>query len=130
MNIEYSIRQVADVTVVDLTGRISLRDMLASGQASVVVLHQLIEDQVADGHKKVLLNLRGVSYIDSSGLGDLMSATTVASNHGGQLRVCEVSPRVQDLLRITHLDTLLNIDQDEPAALQAFSVEQKRAISA
>lgn len=121
MSVNYSVRQVGEVTVLDLSGRISLGEALAFGAGSALALHDLVHDFVTKGSAKILLNLRHVTYIDSSGLGELVSCSTTVQNHGGQMRICNASERVGDLLRITHMDSVLRLDQEEATALQAFS---------
>ena len=126
----YAIRQVGDVTVIDLSGRLSLGEALAFGPGSAPILHDIIREQAAQGHKNVLLNLANVNYVDSSGLGELVSCMTSLRNQGGELRICNVTARVDDLLKITHLDKVLNFDKDEPAALEAFKRNQGKSVSA
>ncbi len=130
MSMNCAVRQIGDVTVLDLSGRISLGEALAFGPGSAVVLHDFVRDQAANGHHKILLNLREVSYIDSCGLGDLVSCLSTVRNQGGQLRICNATTRIDDLLRITHLDAVLNFDKDEAAALQAFTKDQQKGTSA
>jgi anti-sigma B factor antagonist len=130
MSMNYAVRQTGDVTVLDLSGRISLGEAIAFGPSSGLVLQDLVREQVKDGHNKILLNLREVTYIDSSGLGELVSSLTTVRNNCGQLRICNASDRVEDLLRMTHLDSVLNFDKDEPTALQAFSGDAQKKTSA
>ena len=126
----YAIRQVGDVTVIDLSGRLSLGEALAFGPGSAPILHDIIREQAAQGHKNILLNLGNVNYVDSSGLGELVSCMTSLRNQGGQLRICNVTARVDDLLKITHLDKVLNFEKDEAAALEAFERDQSKGASA
>jgi anti-sigma B factor antagonist len=125
MSMNYSVRQEGDVTVLDLSGRISLGEALAFGPGSAQLLHDLVRDLVSKGSEKILLNLRHVTYIDSSGLGELVSCMTTAQNQGGHMRVCNAIERVVDLLRITHLDSVLHCDKEEATALQAFAAPTK-----
>ena len=125
MSMNYSVRQVGEVTVLDLSGRISSVEALAVEDGSSLVLHEVVRDFAQKGSKKILLNLRHVTYIDSSGLGELFSSMTTVLNQGGQLRVCNASERVGDLMRMTHLDSVLNFDKEEAAALQALSAPPK-----
>ena len=117
--LEYKIRRTGDVTILDLDGRISLTDALWS--ASGVVLGKVIRELVKNGERKILLNLKGVTYIDSSGVGELTGALTSVQRQGGELKLVSPSPRVIDLLRITRLDTTFDIRDDENSAIQAFS---------
>ena len=109
-----STRQVEGVTIVDLSGRITL------GDASVAV-RDVINDLMGKGNKKVLLNLRDVDYIDSSGIGLLVSSFTTVRSQGGQLKLVNLSKRIGDLLKITKLYSLFDIKDDEAAAVASFS---------
>jgi anti-sigma B factor antagonist len=121
MSVNYSVRQVGEVTVLDLSGRISLGEAQASGPGSTRALQEVVRDFVQQGNNKILLNLSQVTYIDSSGMGELFSTMTMVLNQGGQLGVCSATGRVGNLMRTTHLDTLLHFEQEEATALQALS---------
>jgi anti-sigma B factor antagonist len=107
-------RQVDGVTVVDMSGRITL------GEGSVV-LRDSIRDLVGKGQKKILLNLGDVTYIDSSGIGELVSAFTAVRREGGELKLLNLTKKVHDLLQITKLYTVFDIKDDEAAAIQSFT---------
>jgi anti-sigma B factor antagonist len=109
-----STRQVDGVTIVDLSGRITL------GEGSVV-LRDAVKDLVGKGQKKILLNLGDVSYIDSSGIGELVSAFTSVRNQGGELKLLHLTKKVHDLLQITKLYTVFDVKDDEAGAIAAFS---------
>ena len=98
----------------DLSGRITL------GEASVVV-RDVINDLLGKGNKRVLLNLGGVDYIDSSGIGLLVSSFTTVRSQGGELKLVNLSKRIGDLLKITKLYSLFDVKDDEAAAVAAFS---------
>jgi len=115
---EHNIRRIGDVTILDLDGRISLTDTLWSGSGKA--LSEVIRGLVKNGERKILLNLVGVTYVDSSGMGELMSALTSVQRQGGQLKLLNLSPRVTDLLRIARLDTLFEIKEEENSAIQSF----------
>jgi anti-sigma B factor antagonist len=106
-------RQVNGVTVVDMSGRITL------GEGSVI-LRDTIRDLLSRGSKKILLNLGDVTYIDSSGIGELVSAFTSVRNQGGELKLLNLTKKVHDLLQITKLYTVFDIKDDETAAVGAF----------
>jgi anti-sigma B factor antagonist len=106
-------RQVDGVTIVDMSGRITL------GEGSVI-LREAVKDLLAKGQKKILLNLGDVSYIDSSGIGELVSAFTSVRNQGGELKLLKLTKKVHDLLQITKLYTVFDIKDDEAAAVKAF----------
>jgi anti-sigma B factor antagonist len=106
-------RQVEGVAVVDMSGRITL------GEGSVV-LRDTIRDLIGKGQKKILLNLGDVTYIDSSGIGELVSAFTAVRREGGELKLLNLTKKVHDLLQITKLYTVFDIKDDEAAAIKAF----------
>jgi len=114
VSMKASTRQVDGVTIVDLSGRITL------GEGSVV-LRDAVKDLVGKGQKKILLNLGDVSYIDSSGIGELVSAFTSVRNQGGELKLLHLTKKVHDLLQITKLYTVFDVKDDEAGAIAAFS---------
>ncbi|HEX3748669.1 MAG TPA: STAS domain-containing protein [Bryobacteraceae bacterium] len=107
-------RQVGDVSVVDVAGRITL------GEGSSA-LRDLLRDMTSKGNKKILLNLGEVSYIDSSGIGELVSGFTTVTNSGGQLKLLNLNKRVKDLLQITKLYTVFDVHEDEAGAVRSFA---------
>jgi len=104
---------VNDVTVMDLSGRITL------GEGSVQ-LREAVKDLVAKGHKKIVLNLGDVSYMDSSGVGELVTAYTTVKNQGGELKLVNLTKKIEDLMTITKLATVFDIHNDEASAVKAF----------
>jgi anti-sigma B factor antagonist len=108
-----STRRVDGVTVVDLSGRITL------GEGSVI-LRDMVRDLISKGDRKILLNLGDVTYIDSSGIGELVSAFTTVRNQGGELKLLKLTKKVHDLLQITKLYTVFDVKDDEAAAITAF----------
>ena len=114
MKMTASTRIVDGVTIVDLRGR------LIMGEESVG-LRDLVRNLANEGKKKILLNLRGVNYIDSSGLGELVAAFTSVRKQGGELKLLNLTKRVHDLLQITKLYTVFEITDDEAASLKSFS---------
>jgi anti-sigma B factor antagonist len=109
-----STRQVDGVTIVDLSGRITL------GEGSVI-LRDTVKDLLGKGQKKILLNLGDVSYIDSSGIGELVSAFTSVRNQAGQLKLLHLTKKVHDLLQITKLYTVFEVFDDEATAIASFN---------
>jgi len=107
-------RRVDGVTIMDLSGRITL------GEGSVVLRDQ-IRDLLSKGEKKILLNLGDVTYIDSSGIGELVSAFTTVRNQGGELKLLNLTKKVHDLLQITKLYTVFDVKDDEASAIKAFA---------
>jgi anti-sigma B factor antagonist len=128
MSMDYAVRQIDDVTVLDLSGRISEGVTIAARPRRV--LQDLVREQVNAGHTKILLNLRELTYIDSSGLGDLLSSLKIVRSEGGQMRICNTNQLIGELLRKTHLDSVLAIDTDEASALRAFSRDVQKKTSA
>ena len=114
MSMKASNRQVDGITVVDMSGRITL------GEGSVV-LRDAIRDLISKGQKKILLNLGDVTYIDSSGIGELVSAFTAVRREGGELKLLNLTKKVHDLLQITKLYTVFDIKDDEATAIKAFA---------
>src|SRR6266704_5866175 len=92
MSVKLTTRQVGDVTVIDVAGKITL------GEGSSA-LRDALRDLVKDNHKNILLNLKDVTYIDSSGIGELVSAFTTITNVGGHLKLLGLAHRVKDLLQ-------------------------------
>ena len=113
MSMKTSTRQVDGITIVDLSGRITL------GEGSVL-LRDVVRDLVTKGQRKILLNLGDVTYIDSSGIGELVSAFTTVRNQGGELKLLNLTKKVHDLLQITKLYTVFDVKDDEAAAVAAF----------
>lgn len=114
MTMKTSSRQIDGVTVLDLSGRITL------GEGSVI-LRDTIRDLIGRGERKILLNLGDVTYIDSSGIGELVSAFTTVRNQGGELKLLNLTKKVHDLLQITKLYTVFDIKDDEATAIKSFA---------
>jgi len=114
MSVKLNSRQVGDVTVLDLAGRITL------GEGSST-MRDALKDVLARGHNKILLNLSEVSYIDSSGIGELVSAFTTVTNQGGQLKLLGLNKRVKDLLQITKLYTVFEVFDEESTAMRSYT---------
>lgn len=113
MDMMTSTRQVGDVTVVDITGRISLGEESAA-------LRELIMNLLSEGHQKILMNLAGVNYIDSSGLGALVSGFTSVRKAGGELKLVNLTDKVDNLMEVTKLYTVFDIATDEAAGVKSF----------
>jgi|SRR4051794_3914597 anti-sigma B factor antagonist len=109
-----STRQVDGITILDLSGRITL------GEGSVQ-LRDAVRDLLSKGSKNILLNLGDVNYIDSSGIGELVSAFTTVRNQGGELKLLNLTKKVHDLLQITKLYTVFDIKDDEASAIAAYT---------
>ena len=106
-------RQVGGVAVVDVSGRITL------GEGNVI-LREIVRDLAGKGAKAIVLNLGEVQYIDSSGVGELVKAHTTIRNLGGQLKLTNLNKRVHDLLELTRLSAVFDIQKDETSAIKSF----------
>jgi anti-sigma B factor antagonist len=113
MDMKTSTRMVGDVTVVDISGRISLGEESAA-------LRELIMNLLSEGHQKILLNLAGVNYIDSSGLGALVSGFTSVRKAGGELKLVNLTDKVDNLMEVTKLYTVFDVAQDEATGVNSF----------
>ncbi|MEK9181093.1 MAG: STAS domain-containing protein [Patescibacteria group bacterium] len=113
MGAEITYREIGDVTIIDVSGRITLGE----GSSS---FREVIHDLVKRGQKLFLLNLAEVSFIDGSGIAELVSAFTTVANHGGQLKLLSPTARVRDLLQITKLYTVFEVFDDEAEAVRSF----------
>ena len=113
MHMTTSIRQVGGVTIVDVSGRIVLGEESAA-------LRDLVCDLLSKGHKKILFNLGDVNYIDSSGLGHLVSAFTSVRKQEGELKLLNLTYKVRDVMQITRLYTVFDIMEDEAVAVKSF----------
>ena len=113
MSMKVATRQVDGVVVLDLSGRITL------GEGSVT-LRDAVHDVLAKGSKHILLNLGDISYIDSSGIGEMVSAFTSVKNAGGELKLLNLTKKVHDLLQITKLYTVFDIWDNEASGITSF----------
>jgi anti-sigma B factor antagonist len=114
VSVRMTSRQVGDVTVIDAAGRITLGEGASD-------FRDTIRSLAAKGQKKILLNLSEVSYIDSSGIGELVSGFTTVTNGGGQLKLVGLSKRIKDLLQITKLYTVFDVYDEEATAVRSFA---------
>ena len=113
MSIRVDNRQVGDVQVIAVSGRITI------GEGSSA-LRQTVQDLVQRKQLKILLNLGEVPYIDSSGIGELVSAYSAVTKSGGQFKLSNLTKRVKDLLKISRHDMLFDIHEEEAAAVKSF----------
>jgi anti-sigma B factor antagonist len=114
MSAKLSTRQVEEVTIVDVAGRITLGE--GSSQ-----LRDTLRGVLESGHKNILLNLSDVTYIDSAGIGELVASYATVANRGGSLKLLGLTNRVKDLLQITKLYTVFDVHETEAHALRAFA---------
>ena len=113
MSMAISARRLDDVEILDLAGRITIGE-------GTLMLRAKIQNMLDAGQTKFLLNLADVDYIDSSGLGELVSSFTTVKNQGGALKLLSLTHRVRDLMQITKLLTVFDVYDDEPEALKSF----------
>ena len=106
-------REIGDVTLIDVSGRITL------GEGSAM-LREMLRDLLGKGQKKIVLNLGDVSYIDSSGIGELVSGYTPVKNQGGELKLLNLTKKVHDLIQITKLYTVFDVHSDEVTVVRSF----------
>jgi anti-sigma B factor antagonist len=106
-------RQLGDVTIVDFSGKITL------GEGSAM-LRNTVRELINSGSKKILLSLYDVDYIDSSGIGELVSAYTTVKNASGEMKLLHLTKRVHDILQITRLFTVFDVQSDENTAIRSF----------
>lgn len=112
MNIDT--RVVDGVTILDVHGKITI------GDGSVEIRNK-VRETLDQGNKKILLNLGDVSYVDSSGIGELVSSFTTVTNQGGELKLVNLTKKLQELLAITKLLTVFDCYDDESSALASYS---------
>jgi anti-sigma B factor antagonist len=113
MSFRATIREVGDVTIIDMDGRITL------GEGSTL-LRDLIVQCLSTKHLKIIMNLAGINYIDSTGLGELVSGYRLVKSQGGELKLLNLNKKVTDLLQITKLYTVFDIHNQEAQAVASF----------
>ena len=113
MELRATYRDAGVVTVVDISGRITL------GEGSAL-LRKTIRELIEDNRTKIILSLADVNYIDSSGIGELVSAFTATKKAGGDMKLLHLTKKVHDLLQLTKLFTVFDVYSDEPTALGSF----------
>ena len=121
INLYINQRRVGDVTVLDLKGRVRIG-------GGTVALHKAIRSLVEEGKTQILLNLAGVTHIDSSGLGELVSSHVTLSDSGGEIKLAHLTESLRELMTITKLLTVFDVYDDEPKALASFVGETLRVV--
>jgi len=114
MSLKINVRESGDVLILDLNGRITLGEEAAS-------LRDTLKEQVDSGRKNILLNLAEVSYIDSSGLGQLVGSFATVTSRGGQLKLLNLQKKLHELMQVTKLITVFEVYATEAAALRSFA---------
>ena len=108
-------QMIGDVAVVKVSGEITLK------QNRGTMLHDKVRNLAQQGHRKVLVDLAAVSFVDSAGLGELVQANSTVKNHGGALKLASPTTRLREMLVLTRLTTVLGVYEDEAQALASFS---------
>ena len=116
MDATASTRYSDKIAIIDIVGRVTILDGLT-------VMRDAIRQEIQSGYKHILLNLAGVSYIDSAGLGEMASAYIAVTNAGGKLKLVNAQPKVHSMLQVTKLYTLLTAYSNEPEAIASFGVK-------
>ncbi len=106
-------RTIGDVRILDCSGKITLGE-------GTMAIRNTVRDIVQSGVKKIVLNLGDINYIDSSGIGELVSTYTTVVNNGGQLKLLNLTKKIRELLAITKLLTVFDVYDDEKAILSSF----------
>jgi anti-sigma B factor antagonist len=114
MSVKLNTRQAGDVTVIDVSGRV----VLGEGSSAI---RDAMRDQTDKGNKKILLNMSDVSYIDSTGIGELVAGFTSATNAGGTVKLLGLTKHVKDVLLISKLYTVFEAHEDEAEAVRSFA---------
>ncbi len=114
MDMKIETRMVGDVRILDCSGKITL------GEGTMAV-RNAVRDVLKDNGKRIILNLHNVNYIDSSGIGELVSTYTTVTNSGGELKLLSLTNKIQELLAITKLLTVFQVFDNEKAALASFN---------
>ncbi|MEV4880452.1 STAS domain-containing protein [Streptomyces cyaneofuscatus] len=107
-------RTVNDVTILALTGKITIG-------VGDVALRNAVQDELSNGSTKILLDLKGVTALDSSGIGELVSSYTTATNRGAKLKLVNLPPKIHDILAVTQLITVFEVYDSEDEAVKSFA---------
>lgn len=113
MSLTIEQREVSHVTILDVAGRIVLGPEIG-------ILRDAVRGLIKEGKKKIILNLSGVDYLDSSGVGQLVGSFTAVRNAGGELKLMNLTQKVSDVLHVTKLYTVFDIKDDEFTAIKSF----------
>jgi len=116
MDATASTRYQGQIAIIDLAGRVTLSDGLS-------VMRDAIRQEIQSGYKYILLNLAGVNYIDSAGLGEMASAYIAVTNVGGKLKLVHAQKKVHGMLQVTKLYMLLTAYSNEPEAVASFGLK-------
>lgn len=109
-----NVRDVGDVRILDLAGKITIG-------AGDVELRRLVEEALAAGKTRILVNLKDVTHIDSSGIGELVACYTSVKRRGGSMKLENLPPKINDILQVTQLITVFDVFDNEAEAIASFS---------
>jgi anti-sigma B factor antagonist len=123
MSVKLTTHEKGDVTVVVVSGKLTMGEGTSA-------LRNKIRELVASGSRKIVLNMADVSYMDSSGLGELIAAHTTVTTAGGEIKLLNLAKRVHDLLKLTKLYTVFEAFEDEASAVDSFSTPKPSAAQA
>ncbi len=122
MALNYSVREVKDVAVIDLIGHMTITDAVAIGpEGTGFLLSDIVRNLAEKSKKKIVVNLADISYVDSTGVGALVRALATARSHGADLKLLSPVSSVFGLLRVTKLDKVFDVKDDEAAAFASFA---------
>ena len=121
MAVGCTIRHIEEITILDLSGRLGLGELLGFGPGRDLALSDAVKALADEGHKKILLNLAEIKYVDSSGIGQLVGTLTASRGMGVELKMFSPAKQVLDLLKMTKLLTVFDVRENEAAAVAAFS---------
>ena len=122
MALNYSVREVKDVSIIDLVGHMTITDAVAIGpEGSGFLLSDIVRNLAEKAKKKIVVNLADISYVDSTGVGALVRALATARSHGADLKLLSPVSSVFGLLRVTKLDKVFDVKDDEAAAFASFA---------
>ena len=123
VNLYLNQRRIGEVTVLDLKGRVRI-------VGNTIALHRSVRCLVDEGKTQILLDLEGVTDIDSGGLGELISSLRTVTNRGGTFKLVHLTEKLRDLMSITKLLTVFDISEDESEALDSFTGEGLKIVAA
>ncbi len=122
MALNYSVREVKDVSVIDLVGHMTITDAVAFGpEGTGFLLSDIVRNLAEKSKRKIVLNLADISYVDSTGVGALVRTLATARSHGADLKLLSPVSSVFGLLRVTKLDKVFDVKDDEAAAVASFA---------
>lgn len=114
MSFELQTRQVNDVTIIDLTGRLTIAH-------SSMTVRKAVQQCLSQGEKKVILEMGGLQLVDSTGIGEIISSYTSVTNQEGKLVLANVQPKVMHILKLTRLDSIIGIHENMESAFESMS---------